>query len=103
MSRFGVAGSTLGGVCIGVAFIWLLVFFADALVKIASRRLRESRSSSHMLIGVCLRSVYVILLAAAIIASVGVVSGFVMWLCFKKTVPDTFVAFVFVVHMFQHW
>ena len=52
VSRFGVVGSTLGGVRIGVAFIWLLLFVAAALVKISSRRLRASRSSSHMLIGV---------------------------------------------------
>ena len=52
VSRFGVVGSTLGGVRIGVAFIWLLVFVAAALAKIALRRLRASRSSSHMLIGV---------------------------------------------------
>ena len=52
VSRFGVVGSTLGGVRIGVAFIWIFVFVADVLVKLFSRRLRASRSSSHMLIGV---------------------------------------------------
>ena len=78
VSRFGVVGSTLGGVRIGVAFIWLLVFVAAALVKIFWRRLRASRSSSHMLIGLWLGSIFVILLAAAIIASAGVVSGFLM-------------------------
>ena len=52
VSRFGVVGSTLGGVRIGVAFIWLLVFVAAALAKIVLRRLRASRSSLHMLIGV---------------------------------------------------
>ena len=52
VSRFGVVGSTLGGVRIGVYFIWLLVFVAAALVKIVSRHLRDPRSSSHMLIGV---------------------------------------------------
>ena len=52
VSRFGVVGSTLGGVRIGVAFIWLLVFVAAALVKIVSRRLQASISSLHMLIGV---------------------------------------------------
>ena len=52
VSRFGFVGSTLGGVRIGVAFIWLLVFVAAALAKIYSRRLRASRLSSHMLIGV---------------------------------------------------
>ena len=78
VSRFGVVGSTLGGVRIGVAFVWLLLFVAAALVNIFSRRLRASRSSLRMFIGVCLLSVSFILLAAAIIASVGVVSGFVM-------------------------
>ena len=78
VSRFGVVISTLGGFHIGVVFIWLLVFVAASLVKVVSRRLRASRSSSHMLIGVWLWSVSVILLAADIIASVGVVSGFVM-------------------------
>ena len=52
VSRFGVVVSTLGGVRIGVAFIWILVFVAAALVKIVLRHLRASRSSSHMLIGV---------------------------------------------------
>ena len=78
VSRFGVLGSTLGGVRIGVAFIWLLVFVAAALVKMVSRLRRASRSSSHMLIGVWLRSVSIILLAAAIIESVGVVYRFVL-------------------------
>ena len=40
MSRFGVVGSTLGGVRIGVALIWMLVFVAAALVKMVSRRHR---------------------------------------------------------------
>ena len=78
VSRFGVVGSTLGGVRISVDFVWLLLFVAAALVKIVSRRLRDSRLSSHMLIGVCLWSVSIILLEEAIIASVGVVSWFVM-------------------------
>ena len=52
VSRFGVVGSTLGGVRIGVAFIWILVFVAAYLVKMVSRSRRASRSSSHMLIGV---------------------------------------------------
>ena len=43
MSRFCFVGSTLGGVRIGVAFIWLLVFVDAALMKIASRRLKASK------------------------------------------------------------
>ena len=78
VSRFGVVGITLGDVCISVSLIWLLVFVAATLVNIVSRRLKASRSSPHMLIGMSLRSVSVILLTEAIIASVGVVSGFVM-------------------------
>ena len=52
VSRFGVVVSTLGGVRIGVAFIWILVFVAAALANMVSRRHRASRPSSHMLIGV---------------------------------------------------
>ena len=52
VSRFDVMGSNLGGVCIGVAFIWLLVFVDATLEKIVLRCLRSYRSSSHMLIGV---------------------------------------------------
>ena len=78
VSWSGVVVSTLGGFRIGVAFIFTSVFFCAALVKMVSRRRRASRSSSHMLIGVLVRSVSVILLAAEIIASDGVVSGFVM-------------------------
>ena len=52
MSRFGVVVSTLGGVRIGVAVIWIEVLVCAALVKMVSRRHRASRSYSHMLIAV---------------------------------------------------
>ena len=52
VSRFGVVVITLGGVCIGVAVIWVEVIVFAAPVKMVSRRHRASRSSLHMLIGV---------------------------------------------------
>ena len=71
-----VVVSTLGGNRIGVAFICTSVFVRAALENMVSRRLRASRSSLHMLIGVWVRSVSVIWLAEEIIVSAGVVSGF---------------------------
>ena len=51
--RIGVAFIfTLGGVRIGVAFICTSLFVRAALAKMVSRRCRASRSSLHMLIGV---------------------------------------------------
>ena len=52
VSWSGVVVSTLGGVHIGVAFICTSVFVRAALENMVSRRLRASRSSLHMLIGV---------------------------------------------------
>ena len=52
VSWSGVLVSTLGGVCIGIAFICTSVFVRAALENMVSRRLRASRSSLHMLIGV---------------------------------------------------
>ena len=50
VSSFDVVVITLGGVFIGVAFIWTSVFVCASLVKMFSRSRRASRSSSHMLI-----------------------------------------------------
>ena len=78
VSWSGVIVCTLGGIRIGVAFIYTSLFVCAALAKMVSRRCRASRSSSHMLIGVWVRSVSVIWLAAKIIEYAGDVSGFVM-------------------------
>ena len=74
----GVVVCTLGDGRIGIAFICTSLFVRATLAKMVSRRCRASRSSSHMLFGVWVRSVSVIRLAAEIITSAGVVSGFVM-------------------------
>ena len=52
VSWSGVVVITLGGVCIGAAFICTSMSVRAALEKMVSRRRRASRSSSHMLIGV---------------------------------------------------
>ena len=73
-----VVGCTLEDVRIGVDFICTSLFVRADLAKMVSRRCRASRSYSHMLLGLWVRSVFVIWLAAEIIASAGDVSRFMM-------------------------
>lgn len=94
--------ATLGDAWASTAFIDTCVLFVAAFVKICPRRSRACTSSSVMPAVLWVRRVAVIRLAAAMMASAGVSVGFDMYLCLKKTVPDTLVDFVFRFHRFQH-
>ena len=93
---------TLGVVGGSMACMLTVLLLFAAFVKMCSSRLRACTSSSHMLFGLYWRRACDILFAAEMMASSGVTVGLVMYLCLKKAVSDTLVAFVFMFHRFQH-
>ena len=69
--------------------------------NISLRRWRACTVVSDILGCMCVCRDCNILSAAAMIASAGVTDGFVIYLCLKNTVSDTFFALVEIIHRSQ--